>query len=65
MKFQELKTKEDKELAAMLEKAKEDLQTMNFKISSRQIKNVRGVREIKRLIANILTLKNERRNKNN
>ncbi len=60
MKFEELKIKEDKELAVMLAKAKEDLQTMNFKIFSRQLKNIRGVREIKKLIANILTLKNER-----
>lgn len=65
MKFQELKIKEDKELTAMLEKAKEDIQTMNFKISSRQLKNVRGVREVKKIIAKILTLRNERKNKNN
>jgi len=50
MKFEELKTKEDKELAVILAKAKEDLQTMNFKIFSRQLKNIREVRENKKLI---------------
>jgi ribosomal protein L29 len=61
MKFKELKTKEEKELEAMIEKAKDDLEAMRFKISAGQLKNVREVRKAKRLIARILTLKNEKK----
>ena len=60
-KFKELKNKSDKELGAMLVKAKEDLQTLKFKVAGRQHKNVREIRVQKQLVAHILTLQKQRK----
>lgn len=60
-KFKELKNKNDKELGAMLTKAKEDLQTLKFKVAGQQYKNVRGIRVQKQLVAHILTLQKQRK----
>lgn len=59
MKFKELKTKSDKELETLLEKSREDLQTLRFKVASRQFKDVREIRLLKKQIAKILTLKKQ------
>lgn len=61
MKFKEIKIKSDKELEEMLKKAQEELQTLKFKIASQQFKDVREIRNVKKLIAQILTLKNQRK----
>lgn len=61
MKFKELKNKNDKELGAMLLKAKEDLQTLKFKVAGQQYKNVREIRVQKQLVAQILTLQKQRK----
>ncbi|MFA5128918.1 MAG: 50S ribosomal protein L29 [Patescibacteria group bacterium] len=63
-KFKELKNKSDKELGAMLSKAKEDLQTLKFRVAGRQYKNVREIRVQKQLIAHILTLQKQRKTQN-
>lgn len=62
MKFKELKTKGDKELEAMLNKSREDLENLKFKVASRQMKDVREIRVAKKLISQILTLREERKN---
>jgi ribosomal protein L29 len=59
MKFKELKTKNDKELEELLNKTRDDLQTIKFKVASRQLKDVREVRVAKKLISQILTLKKQ------
>lgn len=64
IKFKELKNKSDKELGAMLQKAKEDLQTFKFKVAGQQYKNVREIRVQKQLIAHILTLQKQRKTQN-
>ncbi|MFZ5364247.1 MAG: 50S ribosomal protein L29 [Patescibacteria group bacterium] len=61
IKFKELKNKSDKELGAMLLQAKEDLQTLKFKVAGRQYKNVREIRVQKQLIAHILTIQNQKK----
>lgn len=61
MNFKELKTKNDKELAVMFDKAREDLENLKFKVASRQTKDVREIRVVKQLIAQILTLQKERK----
>lgn len=61
MKFKELKTKSDKELGAMLGKSREDLENFKFKVASRQMKDVREIRVVKKLISQILTLQEERK----
>lgn len=63
MKFKELKTKSDKELEEILNKAREDLQSLKFKVASRQLKDVREIRNVKKMIAQILTLKKQRKSK--
>ena len=60
-KFKELKNKGDKELGAMLAKAREDLQTLKFRVAGRQFKDVREIRVTKQLIAQILTLQKQRK----
>jgi len=62
MKFKELKTKSDKELEMMLNKSREDLQALRFKVASRQFKNVREIRLLRRQIAKILTLRKQQMN---
>lgn len=62
MKFKELKIKSDKELEAMFKKSREDLENFKFKVASRQMKDVREIRVAKQLIAQILTLQEERKN---
>ena len=62
MEFKELKKKEDKELIVLLGKTKEELQTMLFKVSAGQFKNIRAIRKAKKMIAQILTLKNQQKN---
>ena len=62
MKFKELKTKSDRELVVMFNKSCEDLENLKFKVASRQMKDVREIRVVKQLIAQILTLQKERKN---
>lgn len=61
MKFKELKAKNAKELEGLLTGARGDLQTLKFKVASRQIKDVREIRATKKLVAQILTLKEQRK----
>lgn len=60
MEFKELKTKKENELHRLLNESREKLRDLRFKDASKQLKNVREVRVIKKLIANILTLLNKK-----
>ncbi len=56
MKFKELKTKPVAELRKILSEQQEKLRDLRFKIASKQVKNVRETRKVKKMIAQILTL---------
>ncbi|MBU2539976.1 50S ribosomal protein L29 [Patescibacteria group bacterium] len=56
MKASELKKKNKKELEKDLEKLKENLSGLRFKLAANKLKNVREVRNIKKDIARILTI---------
>ena len=61
MKIQELREKTDAELDRMLTDLRGSLQDQRFKVASRQLKQVRDIRDTKRTIARILTLQKQRR----
>ena len=62
MKTKELKLKSENELQHLLAESREKMREMRFKISQRQLKNIREAREIKKTIARILTLLKEKKN---
>lgn len=62
MKTKELREKSDAELAKMLAESRGSLRDLRFKGAAHQLKDVREVREGKRLVARILTLMTQRRN---
>ena len=58
MEFKELKTKNTKELQQLLVVNHEKLRELRFKDSNKQLKNIREIRVVRNLIAQILTLLN-------
>lgn len=56
MKFKELKNKSEYELHRLLQESKVKLQDLRFKIASKQFKNIREMRAIKKTIARLLTI---------
>lgn len=60
MKAKELREKTNKELREMLEKLKEKVFELRVKISLRQQKNIKELKETKKDIAKILTILKER-----
>ncbi len=56
MELKELKTKSEAELHRLLAESRDNLRDLRFKDASRQLKDVREIREVKKLIAQILTL---------
>ena len=56
MEFKELKNKKENELHRTLAEARDKLRDLRFKDSSKQLKNVREIRKVKKFIAQILTL---------
>jgi len=56
MKINELSVKTKEELKNLLGEKREELRGLRFKISTREIKGVRQMREVKKTIARILTL---------
>lgn len=56
--MKELKTKDVAELNQLLISNREKLRDLRFKDSNQQLKNVREIRVIKKLIAQILTIIN-------
>jgi len=58
MEFKELKIKDKKELQKLLVVNQEKLRELRFKDSNKQLKNIREIRVVRNLIAQILTLLN-------
>lgn len=58
MKFVELKKKNIKELNDLLKSKREEFRSLRFSIGSEQEKNVRKLREVKKVISRILTILN-------
>ena len=56
MKIQELQQKTKSELQKLLIDDREKLRQLRFNLASGKVKNVRGVRKIKKEIAQILTI---------
>ena len=61
MEFKELKNKDQKELQNLLVLNREKLRELRFKDSNKQLKNVREIRVVRNLIAQILTLLNKQK----
>jgi large subunit ribosomal protein L29 len=59
MKIKELREKNSEELKKMLAEKKESARGLRFAIASKQIKNNREFRNIKKEIARIMTLINQ------
>jgi large subunit ribosomal protein L29 len=55
MDFKEIKTKTEAELHRLLADHRDKLREARFKDASRQLKDVREIREIKKTIARVLT----------
>lgn len=58
MEYKELKPKTENELQKTLAEERNKLRELKFKDSSKQLKNVREIRSIRKTIARILTLLN-------
>lgn len=56
MKIKELKQKNEIELKKLLADSREKLRDLRFRVASRQLKDVRQIRKIKKTIAKSLTL---------
>lgn len=65
MKIKELREKTEKELKKLLLSQREKLRDLRFKVSQKQLKNIREIRSIKRNIAKILTVTREKKGKKN
>ena len=61
MRLNELKKKSEKELHKILAETRENLRVSRFKDANKQLKNVREIREQKKMIAWILTLLNNKK----
>ena len=59
MDFKELKTKTVTELHDILADLRDKLRDFRFKDSSKQLKNVREIRSLKKTVARVLTLINK------
>jgi len=56
MDIKELKSKTKKELRQFLGESRDKLRDLRFKDANKQLKNVREIRKIKKIIARVLTL---------
>lgn len=63
MDFQDLKIKNEKDLHELLGETREQIRELRFKVSEKQAKNVRTLRELKKTVAKILTLLKQRQQK--
>ena len=60
MKIAELKTKPKEDLHKLLQDNREKLRLLRFDLASGKVKNVREIRGIKKDIARVLTLLNQK-----
>ena len=65
MKFNQLQQKSETELKQLLVKTREKIRDLRFKIASRQHKDLRDLREARKLVAQIMTLFNSKKKKDN
>lgn len=61
MEFKELQKKKESELHNILAESRNTLRELRFKIASRQLKDFSAVKKIKKVISNILTLLNNKK----
>lgn len=61
MKISELREKTDLELDRMLADFRNKVRDLRFRVTARQLSDVREIREARKAIAQILTLKRSRR----
>lgn len=61
MKISELREKSDIELDRLLSELRNRVRDLRFKVASRQLNDVREIREARKAVAQILTLKRSRR----
>ncbi|MFA5754429.1 MAG: 50S ribosomal protein L29 [Patescibacteria group bacterium] len=61
MDFKELTTKNAADLTKLLAVNREKLRDLRFKDSNKQLKNIREIRALRQLIAQILTLLNKQK----
>ncbi|HTK05233.1 MAG TPA: 50S ribosomal protein L29 [Candidatus Eisenbacteria bacterium] len=61
MKISELREKSEVELDRMVGELRNRVRDLRFKVASRQLNDVREIREARQAIAQILTLKRSRR----
>jgi ribosomal protein L29 len=61
MELKELLTKNATELQTLLQVNQEKLRDLRFKDSNKQLKNIREIRVLRQLIAQILTLLNKQK----
>jgi len=60
MKYKELQKKNKSELHKTLAESRDKLRDFRFKDANKQLKNVREIRKVKKVIAQILTLLNSK-----
>jgi len=60
MDYKELKNKKESELHGILSEYREKLRDLRFKDASKQLKNVREIRKVRKTIARIMTLLNKK-----
>ncbi|MCX6795717.1 MAG: 50S ribosomal protein L29 [Candidatus Falkowbacteria bacterium] len=61
MEFKELQQKSTSELHKLLADSREKLRELRFKDSNKQLKNVREIRVLRALIAQVFTLLNKQK----
>ena len=59
MDIKEIKVKSKEELNKLLSDNRDKLRDLKFKVANRQLKDVRGIRKLKREIARMLTVLNK------
>ncbi len=60
MELKELKKKNEKELNQLLEELRDKIRDLRFKDANKQLKNIREIRLVKKTVARILTLLNNK-----
>ena len=61
MDFKELKNKKESELHNLLAENRDKLRELRFKDANKQLKTVHDIGEVKKVIARILTILNEKK----
>ncbi|MEY4722597.1 MAG: Ribosomal protein [Candidatus Parcubacteria bacterium] len=61
MKIKELRDKTDQELDKLLAELRDTVRDLRFRIAARRLTDVRQVREAKKAIARVLTLRRSRK----